>query len=129
MKTLDIEAGQLDLVAGGPPCQGFSKNVPRKHRRIDDPNNILVRTFLNYCETLAPKLILMENVAEMRNGFSRQFSDEISERLEKAGYLTQTVLNAAARPSKKTPGVLSGGARFEPVECPGADAYGTDGAA
>ena len=97
MKTLDIEAGQLDLVAGGPPCQGFSKNVPRKHRRIDDPNNILVRTFLNYCETLAPKLILMENVAEMRNGFSRQFSDEISERLEKAGYsVTQTVLNAAA---------------------------------
>ena len=32
MRTLKIAPGQLDLLAGGPPCQGFSKNVPRKLR-------------------------------------------------------------------------------------------------
>ena len=67
MKTLDIEPGELDVLAGGPPCQGFSKNVPRKFRFANDPNNLLVKRFLDYCEHIKPKAILMENVAEMRN--------------------------------------------------------------
>lgn len=96
MKDLDIEPGEIALVAGGPPCQGFSKNVPRKFRDTDDSNNLLVRTFLDYCVAIAPQLILMENVAEMRNGFSRKFSDEVISRLSDAGYsVTPVVLNAA----------------------------------
>ena len=96
MTMVGIEAGELDLLAGGPPCQGFSKNVPRKLRYMDDTNNLLVRTFLDYCEAIEPRLILMENVAEMKNGFSQQFSDEIMERLSNAGYsVTSVVLNAA----------------------------------
>ena len=84
------------MLAGGPPCQGFSKNVPRKLRFADDPNNLLVKRFLDYCEHMKPKSILMENVAEFRNGFSKRFSDEINERLNKAGYaVTSAVLNAA----------------------------------
>ena len=96
MALLGIEPGELDLLAGGPPCQGFSKNVPRKVRYMHDTNNLLVRTFLDYCEALEPNLILMENVAEMRNGFSQQFSDEIIARLDSAGYsVTSIILNAA----------------------------------
>ena len=96
MSTLGIEPGELDMLAGGPPCQGFSKNVPRKLRFADDPNNLLVKRFLDYCEHMKPKAILMENVAEFRNGFSKRFSDEINERLNKAGYaVTSAVLNAA----------------------------------
>lgn len=96
MATLGVEPGELDILAGGPPCQGFSKNVPRKLRFADDPNNLLVKRFLDYCEHMKPKAILMENVAEFRNGFSRRFSDEINERLNKAGYaVTSAVLNAA----------------------------------
>ena len=96
MSTLGIHRGELDLLAGGPPCQGFSKNVPRKLRDMDDANNVLVRTFLDYCETIHPRLILMENVAEMRNGFSQRFSQEINTRLCDAGYsVTSIVLNAA----------------------------------
>ena len=96
MSTLGIEPGELDMLAGGPPCQGFSKNVPRKLRFADDPNNLLVKRFLDYCEHMKPKSILMENVAEFRNGFSNRFSDEINERLNKAGYaVTSAVLNAA----------------------------------
>ena len=96
MNTLGIEPGELDVLAGGPPCQGFSKNVPRKLRFANDPNNLLVKRFLDYCEQMKPKAVLMENVAEMRNGFARQFSDEINERLDKSGYkVTPAVLNAA----------------------------------
>ena len=96
MTSLGIEPGELDMLAGGPPCQGFSKNVPRKLRFADDPNNLLVKRFLDYCEHMKPKAILMENVAEFRNGFSKRFSDEINERLNKAGYaVTSAVLNAA----------------------------------
>ncbi|MCE2425488.1 MAG: DNA cytosine methyltransferase [Pseudomonadales bacterium] len=96
MSDLDLEPEQLDLLAGGPPCQGFSKNVPRRIRYMDDPNNQLISTFLRYCEGLRPKLILMENVAEMKNGFSQRFTDEIVNRLQKAGYfVTHATLNAA----------------------------------
>lgn len=96
MRSLSLEPGELDILAGGPPCQGFSKNVPRKLRFADDPNNLLVKRFLDYCEQIRPKAVLMENVAEFRNSFASQFSDEIRERLDKAGYkVTAAVLNAA----------------------------------
>lgn len=96
MEVLEIEPGELDLLAGGPPCQGFSKNVPRKLRYIDDENNLLIRTFIDYCERMEPKMIFMENVAEMKNGFSSHFTDEIVDRLSNSGYAVSTmVLNAA----------------------------------
>ena len=96
MSELGLNPGELDVIAGGPPCQGFSKNVPRKFRYIDDPNNLLIRTFLDYCTEIKPKMIIMENVAEMKNGFSRKFRDEIIARLEKFGYsVTNTTLHAA----------------------------------
>ena len=96
MEKLGIAPEELDLVAGGPPCQGFSKNVPRRYRFMDDPNNLLIRTFLDYCVALKPRMVLMENVAEMRNGFSSRFSEEILATLEQAGYaVTHATLNAA----------------------------------
>lgn len=96
MERLRIEPSELTLLAGGPPCQGFSKNVPRRRRYLDSPNNKLVKTFLDYCERLKPKLILMENVAEMKNGFDQTYTDEILSRLKEAGYtVTHGVLNAA----------------------------------
>ena len=96
MEKLGVAPGELDLIAGGPPCQGFSKNVPRRHRFMDDPNNLLIRTYLDFCVAMKPKMVLMENVAEMKNGFSSRFSEEVLARLEQAGYaVTHTTLNAA----------------------------------
>lgn len=96
MDELGISKGELDLLVGGPPCQGFSKNVPRKNRFLEDPKNLLVKSFLDYCEALQPKMILMENVAEMKNGFDEIYSDEVVSRLEEQGYtITSTVLNSA----------------------------------
>lgn len=96
MAVVGIQPGEVDLLAGGPPCQGFSKNTPRKNRCMDDPNNVLITTFLRYCEVLQPRMVLMENVAEMKNGFDRRYSDELLCRLEGSGYtVSHKVLNAA----------------------------------
>ena len=96
MRTVCIAPGELDLLVGGPPCQGFSKNVPRKNRYLEDPKNLLVKSFLDYCEVLQPKMVLMENVAEMKNGFEEAYSQEIINRLEEEGYtITAAVLNSA----------------------------------
>ncbi len=96
MKATGIKEGELTLLAGGPPCQGFSKNVPRKYRFLDDKNNLLIKIFLDYCEALQPTMILMENVAEMKNGFQQSYTEEILERLNYVGYeVTNVVLNAA----------------------------------
>lgn len=96
MELAGIKAGELDILAGGPPCQGFSKNVPRKLRSIDSSNNTLIRTYIEYCSALRPKVFLMENVAEMKNGFDQTYTDEIIGQLSAAGYnVTYGVLNAA----------------------------------
>lgn len=96
MEVAGIEKGELTLLAGGPPCQGFSKNVPRKYRFLEDRNNLLIKIFLDYCEALKPTMILMENVAEMKNGFQQSYTEEILERLNYVGYeVTNVVLNAA----------------------------------
>ncbi|MDC5074680.1 DNA cytosine methyltransferase [Acinetobacter baumannii] len=95
-KDLNLIRGELDILVGGPPCQGFSKNVPRKAREIDSQNNQLIHTFLNYCEAFFPKIILMENVAEMRNGFDGTYASKILDGLSELGYeVTEMVLNAA----------------------------------
>jgi DNA (cytosine-5)-methyltransferase 1 len=56
----EIEPGTIDLLAGGPPCQGFSVNAPI--RSLDDPRNHLFKDFLRIASLLRPKGILIENV-------------------------------------------------------------------
>ena len=94
---LSLKPGALELVIGGPPCQGFSKNVPRSRRTAQSQNNRLVYVFLAYCKYLRPHAILMENVAAMHNAFDGCYTQEIVGRLEKWGYqVDHKVLNASA---------------------------------
>ena len=58
--SLGLERGQLDLIAGGPPCQGFSINAPVRSK--DDARNHLFRDFLRFVEAFAPRIVLIENV-------------------------------------------------------------------
>src|SRR5262249_746576 len=55
----DLRVGDCDLLAGGPPCQGFS--VQRRGPDKDERNN-LVLEFLRIVEGLRPRFFLMENV-------------------------------------------------------------------
>ena len=58
--NLKIERGELDLIAGGPPCQGFSINAPI--RSTMDQRNHLFKEFLRFVDAFAPRAILIENV-------------------------------------------------------------------
>lgn len=58
----NIEGG-VDLVCGGPPCQGFS--MANRQRVIEDPRNNLYKAFLTFLKFVRPKFFVMENVKGM----------------------------------------------------------------
>jgi DNA (cytosine-5)-methyltransferase 1 len=63
MRQLKLRPGQLDLLAGCPPCQGFSTMTTLNGRFTNrDPRNDLVFEFLRFVRGLRPKTIMMENV-------------------------------------------------------------------
>lgn len=66
-------ADRVDLVAGGPPCQGFS-TVGKKN--ASDPRNSLFLQFLRAVEEIGPRFVLFENVA----GFKRLYKGEMYDR-------------------------------------------------
>lgn len=55
----------VDVLAGGPPCQGFS--TANRQRVIDDPRNILYKYYVEAVKNITPKFFVMENVKGMRN--------------------------------------------------------------
>ncbi len=59
-ERLGLARGQLDLLAGGPPCQGFSINAPI--RSTDDARNHLFKEYLRFVEEFRPQVVLIENV-------------------------------------------------------------------
>ena len=69
--ALEALAGQVELLAGGPPCQGFSM---AGRRRMDDPRNGLVGAYVKLVALLRPRLVLMENVRGFTAAFKRDAS-------------------------------------------------------
>ncbi len=94
MTRLQLEPGELDLLAGCPPCQGFS--TMRTHRRgtnVEDRRNGLVAQFARFAEALRPRTLMMENVPALKG--DRRFKLMLK-RLERLGYeLNDEVLDAA----------------------------------
>jgi DNA (cytosine-5)-methyltransferase 1 len=84
LSSLNLEPGELDLLAGCPPCQGFSsmrrRNGPKE---IFDQRNDLIDDFGRLATEIRPKLIMMENVPSIVK--FPKFQNLVSE-LEKAGY-------------------------------------------
>jgi DNA (cytosine-5)-methyltransferase 1 len=89
MDRVGLAPGQLDVLVGGPPCQGWSKNVPARHRSLADPRNALVFRFLDYLAALRPRYALIENVAEMERAYDRAATDLVHARLADLGYSTR----------------------------------------
>jgi DNA (cytosine-5)-methyltransferase 1 len=94
MKELSLRKGALDLLAGCPPCQGFSKmKTLNGSRSIRDEQNDLIFDFLRFAEALYPKFILMENVPALAQDYR---TARVCERLEALGYAPLVdVLDAA----------------------------------
>jgi DNA (cytosine-5)-methyltransferase 1 len=66
-KELAALSGCVDVLVGGPPCQGFSMAGRRQH---DDPRNQLFAQYLQLVEIVKPKIVLIENV----RGFTMDFT-------------------------------------------------------
>ena len=61
-KQLSLSIGELDLILGGPPCQGFSSHRI-KNAGVDDPRNKLLLRYFEFVHEFRPKAFLVENVA------------------------------------------------------------------
>ncbi len=75
---------EVDIVIGGPPCQGFS-SANKHHRVIDDPRNELYKYYLKCVEQLMPKIVVMENVKGMLKVADQVVEDYESISVEKDG--------------------------------------------
>lgn len=73
----------VDVIIGGPPCQGFS---PAGKRLFDDPRNALLGVFVKVVRELKPKAILLENVPNVFKGNHGKYGEEVLENLDIAGY-------------------------------------------
>ena len=99
-KTLELvaskasEVGGVDILIGGPPCQGFS-SANRNSWSSTNPQNQMVDVFMRYVEKLSPSVFLIENVQGIawtaRNGraaIQPSVAGHIVERMKAAGYVT-----------------------------------------
>ncbi len=85
--------GQIDLVFGGPPCQGFSI---MGNRELNDDRNHLIFHFYRLVTELNPRYFVMENVPGMAAGEHKKLLLELISKFEAAGYCVQQgILNAA----------------------------------
>ena len=73
----------VDVLAGGPPCQGYSH---MGRRAIDDPRNQLVFEYARMVFEIQPKYFIFENVPGILTGLHRKFLNELIEKFEQNGY-------------------------------------------
>lgn len=91
----EFGAREVDVVVGGPPCQGFS-NIG--HRQLDDPRNRLVFEFFRIVRDLRPKYFVFENVPGIVARKHKIFVDELRDAFSGIRYSTidpPQVLNAS----------------------------------
>ena len=98
--TLDLETtfssyeGKVDVIIGGPPCQGFSQKGQRK--TIHDERNFLFKYYVKVVDLVKPHYFLMENVPNLLTAEGGYFRKEIEDLFNSMGYqLNMGVLNAS----------------------------------
>lgn len=78
--------GKIDVIVGGPPCQGYSQKGKRKS--ILDERNFLFEYFCKVVEYINPKYFVMENVPQILTSGDGYFKNEILNLFERMGYCT-----------------------------------------
>ena len=113
-KNLIELRGKVDLVAGGPPCQGFSM---AGRRMENDSRNGLINSYIKFIDVVRPKLIFFENVKGFTLGFKnndikgKAYSSKVVEQLENIGYSVKGELIDFSKygiPQKRTRFILVG---------------------
>lgn len=78
-----LDGKQIDVIIGGPPCQGMSLSGPRK---FDDPRNKLYLSYIRLVKEIQPKAFVIENVPGLVGLFGGQIKDSIIEKFTEMGY-------------------------------------------
>ena len=91
-----LNGQSVDLVIGGPPCQGFSMAGKIGRTFADDPRNHLFKEFVRIVKTVQPHFFVMENVARLYTHNSGKTRTEIIQAFQNIGYSVECkILNAA----------------------------------
>lgn len=105
---------KVDLVAGGPPCQGFSMAGRRKE---NDQRNNLIKTYIDFIKIIKPKILFFENVKGFTLEFKKnkdkgkEYSSYVENALNRAGYFVKGELvnfGDYGIPQKRTRFILVG---------------------
>ncbi len=92
LEFCNIKVGDLDILDGSPPCQGFST---AGKRQVTDPRNELFKSFVYLIQELQPKIFVMENVSGMVKGKMKGRFKEIILSLKALNYQVKCkLLNA-----------------------------------
>ena len=83
LELAGIQSGELDILDGSPPCQGFSTAGKRD---LNDDRNQLFREFVRLLRGLQPKVFVMENVSGLVKGKMKLVFAEIMRELKASGY-------------------------------------------
>lgn len=94
-KSIDqlVNGKQIDVIIGGPPCQGFSLTGPRN---FDDERNKLYLAMIESVKRYSPKAFLIENVPGMATLYNGEVKEEIVRRFTELGYKVSNKILCAA---------------------------------
>ncbi|MDO5307228.1 MAG: DNA cytosine methyltransferase [bacterium] len=92
LNKIGMSAEEIDVIIGGPPCQGFSVSGKRM---IDDERNKLYKSFVQIVSEIQPKIFVMENVPGLIRLFGGKVGEQVLEDFSKIGYNVQMKLLSA----------------------------------
>lgn len=84
LKDLTKKYKNIDIIIGGPPCQGFSQKG--KRLSLDDERNYLFQYFIEFVKAFKPKYFLLENVPNITTTSNGFFKNEIIKAFNDLGY-------------------------------------------
>jgi DNA (cytosine-5)-methyltransferase 1 len=93
LEATGLQVGELDILDGSPPCQGFS-TVGK--RQLDDPRNQLFIEYVRLLKEIQPKVFVMENVSGLVKGKMKPVFVEILQTLKACGYRVKAKLMTAS---------------------------------
>lgn len=92
LKKTKLKASEIDVIIGGPPCQGFSVSGKRM---IDDERNILYKSYVQIVSEIGPKVFVMENVPGLVRLFKGQVAKQVIEDFTSIGYTVKMQILSA----------------------------------
>lgn len=116
-----LSRGSVDVIVGGPPCQGFSSIRPFRSTDEDDPRNSLFEEFAAYVNYFRPAVLVMENVVGLATHRDGRTLEQIQECFSQIGYDSDwRLLNAAhfGVPQKRERLILIGAEPGVPIVFP-----------